>query len=191
MPACRPYGVSLTSRIASSRFEKVLIATTGPKTSQHDIRADLGTFRKTAGVTVARVRLPPVRSFAPCCTASSIQATTRSASDSEINDAISGFIFERMADLQLFRSSDKPCDEFRSDVLVHIDALYRDANLAAIEERARNRALQSEAHVSVPIDDEAGISAELERDALQAGIRADLLADSDAAGECDHPDARV
>ena len=55
----------------------------------HEIEQAAGTSVNIAGLTVARVRLPPVTTFAPPATASSIHSSIRTASASSINEEMS------------------------------------------------------------------------------------------------------
>ena len=77
------------------------------------------------------------------------------------------------------------------DVLVHVDALHRDARLARVLEAAPDHALGRECQVGVLVDDDPGVAAELERDALAAGPSLERPADRRAAGEGQQADALV
>lgn len=83
--------------------------------------------------------------------------------------------------------------ELLVDVLVHVDALARHAELTRVEERAHRDLRRDVLDVHVGADDAAVVPAQLQRDTLQrlARGRHDLLARSDGPGEADLAHVRV
>src|SRR5580658_8022323 len=83
-PACKPYGESLTRRIASSNSSYGSTTTTGAKTSWQFTFMSGRVSVSTAGSRIEPVRLPPHSNFAPFAVASSIHAAARRAASSLI-----------------------------------------------------------------------------------------------------------
>lgn len=99
----------------------------------------------------------------------------------------------RRSDRPRANNVDKLVQKCVVDVLVDVDALARDAELARVEEGAESHLRRDNVEVNVGADDAGAVSAELEGNVLElaAGRRHDLLARCRGPGEADLLDARV
>src|ERR1019366_10085504 len=80
-----------------------------------------------------------------------------------------GVLGERIAGLQALRTADELADEGVVHALVHVHALHGDAGLSGVREAAPRDAFGGVREVGVVMDDDAGVAAELQRDALAPG----------------------
>jgi hypothetical protein len=128
-------------------------------------------------------RLPPQSTFAPPFAASSTQAWVRSTAFLVDHRPQIRLLIERVAQDERLRPLEELLGEGVGDLLVEVDALDRDADLARVGERAVDGALDGEVEIGVVVDDDGRVAAELEDDALPAGLPLELPADRGAAGE--------
>ena len=92
----------------------------------------------------------------------------------------------RVAPLELLHPGHQLGEHFVVDLLVEDHALHRDADLTAEREAAGDDAPHGQVDVGVLVHDGGGVGAELQGNALHAGVGGDLAAHSRAAGEGHH-----
>ena len=97
----------------------------------------------------------------------------------------------RVAALELLGLRQHGFGELVGDLLHHQDALHGRAALAGVLGGALHGQLGRLVEVGILHDDQRIVAAELQHQALVAGLRGDVLADPDAAGERDDVGVRI
>ena len=102
-----------------------------------------------------------------------------------------GLVVEHVTDVEGAHRGKEQIEERLQHPFVNEDPLGGDAGLARVGEPPESAARRGPGEIGVGLHDDRGVAAELERDAFGAGFGADRPAGLGAAGEADHPHARV
>ena len=135
-----------------------------------DIFASPAGSSSTVGCSVVSDRRPPpVASVAPPATASSTHSATRSTSRGRISGPDLGVLQHGIADPQRLDARDEPLREVVGDLLVHVDALRRHADLAGVVVAALDDRLDDLVEIGAAVDDGRRRAAVLQRGARPGG----------------------